>query len=179
MPTQADDLPVEPSRIQAAVGQHQDGPIGGYAAVELLQQGQPVGFPSTWGVARQDDPGHRDRTTAIHDTDGQHGEQLAQARGIHRQRQPLLGRRPGTQHPGQQGHKTAVHIQGLAVGAFLVGGVAIPLAQALAKCRFLAARYGRQEDDDAGQAARLAHHHAKAPHPQHRCLGLTQVGQMG
>ena len=59
VPTQADDLPVEPSRIQAAVGQHQHGPIVRHTAVELLKQGQPMGFPGAQGIAGQDDPGDR------------------------------------------------------------------------------------------------------------------------
>ena len=152
MPAQPDDAPKQPASIQPAIGQHDDRPGPGNGRPQLAQHPQPLAAPGMGLVGRQDGPGHRDGTAAIHHTDGQHREAGAQGRGIEGQGQ--LRALPVVQHPAQQGHKAVFHGEGLAMGAPFGFGFVAPLTQLLPHGLLLTVQPGGQQRADSGQGAR-------------------------
>jgi hypothetical protein len=80
MPAQVHDTAKQLAGIQAAMGQHDDGPARWDGRPQLAQHPQPVAPPGVLEVGGQDRPGHRDGTTPIDHTDGQDREARAQGR---------------------------------------------------------------------------------------------------
>jgi hypothetical protein len=176
MPAQAGDTPKQPRGIQAPISQHDHRPTRRDGRAQPTQQAQPFAAPGALGARGQDHPRHRDRTAAIDHADGQHHKALAQ--GCRVEGQCQLRALPPTDDPAQQGGKTRLDAQCLALGAPLALGVVVPLAQPLAHGWLRALHAFRQQAAHGAQRTRARQHHPKTPQGQHGGLGLAQMGQM-
>ena len=64
LPAQPGATPTQPRRLPAPISQHDHRPAAGHRRPEQAQPTPPCTAPSRLGTRGQDDPGHRDRTTA-------------------------------------------------------------------------------------------------------------------
>ncbi len=115
MPASTTNRLKEPAAIEAVIRRDNDRPCGRDCLLKDGDQRFPMRSPRTRGGCANAVPSNGNRATAIDDTDGQHGDGLAQGCGIQDEDDAAIRRRPPCPYPTDERGKDGDDIKGRAM----------------------------------------------------------------